>query len=41
MAEALYKSQAGNPPQGAGRQDNPADGVKDGEVVDAEFAETR
>jgi molecular chaperone DnaK len=44
MAEALYKEQAqtGNREPGAGsRQDNPADAVKDGEVVDAEFAETK
>jgi molecular chaperone DnaK len=44
MAEALYKAQAqtGNREPGAGsRQDNPADAVKDGEVVDAEFAETK
>ncbi len=44
MAEALYKAQSetGNRDQGTGnRQDNPADAVKDGEVVDAEFAETK
>jgi molecular chaperone DnaK len=44
MAEALYKAQAqtGSREPGAGsRQDNPADAVKDGEVVDAEFAETK
>jgi len=49
MAEALYKQNAGNggpgtgngePGAGNGRDDS-ADAVKDGEVVDAEFAETR
>jgi molecular chaperone DnaK len=39
MAEALYKAQ--EPQQGAPQQENPADAVKDGEVVDAEFAETK
>ena len=39
MAEALYKAQ--QPQPGAPAQDNPADAVKDGEVVDAEFAETK
>jgi molecular chaperone DnaK len=38
MAEALYKAQG---PQDAPKQENPADAVKDGEVVDAEFAETK
>jgi len=41
MAEALYKKDAGNGQPGAGHQDNPTDAVKDGEVVDAEFAETK
>jgi molecular chaperone DnaK len=44
MAEALYKAQSetGSRDQGTGsRQDNAADAVKDGEVVDAEFAETK
>jgi molecular chaperone DnaK len=38
MAEALYRAQAA---PDAPKQENPADAVKDGEVVDAEFAETR
>jgi molecular chaperone DnaK len=48
-AEAYQKEQAakaaqqtGNGEPGAGtRQDNPADAVRDGEVVDAEYAETK
>ncbi len=39
MSEALYRSQAPDEP-GRAQSGNP-DGVKDGEVVDAEFAETR
>jgi molecular chaperone DnaK len=39
MAEALYKAQG--PQQQAPAQENPADAVRDGEVVDAEFAETK
>ncbi|HYB95647.1 MAG TPA: molecular chaperone DnaK [Vicinamibacterales bacterium] len=43
MAEALYKqNQPGPGGTGTGQnQENPADAVKDGEVVDAEFAETK
>jgi len=37
MAEALYKAQT--PSSGAAQQDEPD--VKDAEVVDAEFAETK
>jgi molecular chaperone DnaK len=38
---AKAAQQAGNREPGAGSQSNPADAAKDGEVVDAEFAETR
>ena len=42
MAEALYKQDSGNREPGAGnREPQAADAVKDGEVVDAEFAETK
>ena len=40
-AEAYQKEQAAKAAQHASRQDNPADQAKDGEVVDAEFAEAR
>jgi molecular chaperone DnaK len=40
-AEAYQKEQAAKAEQNAPKQENPADAAKDGEVVDAEFAETK
>jgi molecular chaperone DnaK len=40
-AEAYQKEQAAKAAQSAPQQDNPADTAKEGEVVDAEFAETK
>jgi molecular chaperone DnaK len=40
-AEAYQKEQAAKAAENAPKQENPADAAKDGEVVDAEFAETR
>jgi molecular chaperone DnaK len=40
-AEAYQKEQAAKAAQHAPQQDNPAGAAKDGEVVDAEFAETK
>lgn len=40
-AEAYQKEQAAKAAQNAPKQENPADAAKDGEVVDAEFAETK
>jgi molecular chaperone DnaK len=40
-AEAYQKEQAAKAAQNAPPQENPADAAKDGEVVDAEFAETK
>jgi molecular chaperone DnaK len=40
-AEAYQKEQAAKAAQHAPQQDNPADAPKDGEVVDAEFAEAK
>jgi len=37
----LYKQDAGSREPGAGSREESADAVKDGEVVDAEFAETK
>jgi molecular chaperone DnaK len=40
-AEAYRKQQAAKAAENAPRQENPADAAKDGEVVDAEFAEAK
>ena len=40
-AEAYQKEQAAKAAQNAPGQENPADEAKDGEVVDAEFAEAK
>ena len=40
-AEAYQKEQAAKAAQNAPKQENPADAAKDGEVVDAEFAEAK
>jgi molecular chaperone DnaK len=40
-AEAYQKEQAAKAAQNAPQQDNPADAAKEGEVVDAEFAEAK
>ncbi len=40
-AEAYQKEQAAKAAQNAPSQENPADAAKDGEVVDAEYAETK
>ena len=40
-AEAYQKEQAAKAAQGAPQQENPADATRDGEVVDAEFAEAK
>ena len=40
-AEAYQKEQAAKAAQNAPQQENPADAAKDGEVVDAEFAEAK
>jgi molecular chaperone DnaK len=40
-AEAYQKEQAAKAAQDAPRQENPADAAKEGEVVDAEFAEAK
>jgi hypothetical protein len=40
-AEAYQKEQAAKAAQNAPQQENPADVAKDGEVVDAEFAEAK
>ena len=40
-AEAYQKEQAAKAAQNAPPQENPADAAKEGEVVDAEFAEAK
>jgi molecular chaperone DnaK len=40
-AEAYQKEQAAKAAESAPKQENPADGAKDGEVVDAEYAEAK
>jgi len=40
-AEAYQKEQAAKAEQNAPKQENPADAAKDGEVVDAEYAEAK
>jgi molecular chaperone DnaK len=40
-AKAAQESGAGSQEPGTGNQSNPADAAKDGEVVDAEFAEAK
>ena len=40
-AEAYQEEQAAKAAQNAPKQENPADAAKDGEVVDAEFAEAK
>jgi molecular chaperone DnaK len=40
-AEAYQAAQAAKQAQDAPKQDNPADAARDGEVVDAEFAEAK